>query len=332
MPLVDQASTAAEKVDNVFFFILALCVAFLIFITVLMVFFVLKYRRKKPPRAQDIEGHAWLEIVWTLVPLVLFLVMFYYGWTNFAYVRSVPRDAMVVKVTGRQWAWDFEYPNGKRTTELYLALSKPVRMEVRSADVIHGFYVPAFRIKMDAVPGKENYTWFTPTRLGSFDIECSVICGANHTYMVSRAIVVSEDDFKAWYFGGESAPPPGKVESAFAVPSLPGGQLPGGQPRGGHLPGNHPGLAVLEGKQCLTCHSTDGSVRVGPTFKGALGSRQTIVSGGAEKEVLVDEAYMAKAMREPMAEVLKGYPPAMPQLPLSESEIKDVVDYIRSIQ
>jgi cytochrome c oxidase subunit 2 len=322
MPLVDQASTAAEKVDNVFFFILALCVAFLIFITALMVFFVIKYRRKKHPRGEDIEGHAWLEIVWTLVPLVLFLVMFYYGWTNFAYVRSAPRDAMVVKVTGRQWAWDFEYPNGKRTTELYLALDKPVRMEVRSADVIHGFYVPAFRIKMDAVPGKENYTWFTPTRLGSFDIECSVICGANHTYMVSRAIVVSEDDFKAWYFGGESAPPPGKVESASAFPLLPGQELPA----------DHPGLAVLKGKQCLSCHSTDGSVMVGPTFKGAFGAKQVIVAGGAEKEVLVDEAYLAKSMREPMAEVLKGYPPAMPHMSLSDSEIKEVIEYIRSIQ
>lgn len=321
MPLVDQASTAAEKVDNVFFFILALCVAFLIFITALMVYFVLKYRRKKHPRAKDIEGHAGLEIVWTLVPLVLFLSMFYYGWTNFAYVRSAPRDAMVVKVTGRQWAWDFEYPNGKRTTELYLALEKPVRVEIRSADVIHGFYVPAFRIKMDAVPGKENYTWFTPTRLGSFDIECSVICGTNHTYMVSRAIVVSEDEFKAWYFGGESAPPPGKVESASVF-----------LPPGGALPGDHPGLAVLKGKQCLSCHSTDGTVMVGPTFKGAFGSKQTIVAAGAEKEVLVDEAYLAGAMREPMAEVLKGYPPAMPKFSLSDAEIKDVVDYIRSIQ
>jgi len=316
---VDQASTAAEKVDNVFFFILALCVAFLIFITALMVTFVLKYRRTKHPEAKDIEGHAWLEIVWTLVPLVLFLVMFYYGWTNFAYVRSAPRDAMVVKVTGRQWAWDFEYPNGKRTTELYVALEKPVRMEVRSADVIHGFYVPAFRIKMDAVPGKENYTWFTPTRLGSFDIECSVICGTNHTYMVSRAIVVTEDAFKAWYFGDENAPPPGKVQSASAFPP------------GERQPGEPPGLALLRDKQCLTCHSTDGSVMVGPTFKGAFGTKRTVVSGDAEKEVVADEAYLAKSIREPMAEILNGYPPAMPETPLSDPELKEIVEYLRSI-
>ena len=316
MHLFEQASTAAEKVDSVFLFILALCVAFLIFITFMMVFFVIRYSRKRHPRAEDIEGSTWLEISWTVIPLVLFLLMFYFGWTNFEYMRNAPRDALVVKVTGKQWQWQFEYPNGRRTDMLYLALDKPVRTEVRSLDVIHGFYIPAFRIKIDAVPGKENYTWFTPTQLGSFDIECSVICGTGHATMLSKAIVVTEDEFKHWYYGPADAPPPGKVETASA-PGAAGSQ--------------HPGFEVLKKKQCLTCHSTDGRVMVGPTFKGAFGTKE-IVRDGREHEIVVDDAYLRRAIQDPAAQTVKGYPPAMPASPLSDKELQDVMDYIRSLQ
>lgn len=212
MPFSQQASSAAGKVDAVFIAIMALCVAFLIFITFLLVYFVIKYNRKRHPKGEDIEGNTWLEIIWTVTPAVLFLLMFYYGWTSFEYERNVPRDAMVVDVIARQWAYSFTYPNGKRTTELYLALNKPFKMELHSLDVIHGFYVPAFRIKEDVVPNKNNYTWFTPTMLGSFDIECTVICGVGHAKMLSKVVVVPVSDFEAWYFGDEDTPPPGQAK------------------------------------------------------------------------------------------------------------------------
>ena len=127
--------------------------------------------------------------------------MFYYGWTNYRYLREVPRDAMVIKVTARQWAWSFTYPNGRQTSELYVALGRPVRLDLKSLDVLHGFYVPAFRVKADVVPGKNNYTWFQPEQLGDFDIECTVMCGVNHSYMLSKVHVIPEADFSAWYFG-----------------------------------------------------------------------------------------------------------------------------------
>lgn len=317
MPYLEQAAASAAKVDSVFVLILVLSAAFLLFITFLMVFFVIKYSRKRHPKAKDIEGHRGLETAWTVIPLVIFLVMFYFGWTNFEYLRNAPRDAMVVKVTGRQWDWDFEYPNGKKTVkELYLAVDRPVRLEIRSADVIHGFYVPAFRIKMDAVPGKENYTWFTPTQLGTFDIECSVICGTNHSYMLGKAVVVPEDDFKEWYFGGEDAAPPGTLKTAAAVgPAVP----------------DHPAFAILKDNQCLTCHSTDGSVMVGPTFRGVFGAKQTVNSQGEEREVVVDEAYLVKAIQDPMSEIVKGYPETMPLNSLSGDELDQVVDFIREL-
>jgi len=319
MPFLEQASSAAEKVDSAFLFIFVLSVAFLLFITSLMVYFVIRYSKKRHPQARDIEGHVGLEVLWTVVPLILFLAMFYLGWTNYEYLRSAPDDAMVIQVTGRQWAWDFEYPNGKQTEELYLALDRPVRLEIRSADVIHGFYVPAFRIKMDAVPGKANYTWFSPTRLGSFDIECSVICGVGHGYMLSKAVVVPEEEFRAWYFGGEDAPIPGRTTAAAAVPVS--------------AQTVDPGPAVLEKNSCLACHSLDGEVMVGPTFKGIYGRAETVVEAdGTERSIEVDEAYLKKAIQDPMAETVKGYAPAMPQQPLSEEDLQAIIEYLKTLE
>ncbi|MBZ5497526.1 MAG: cytochrome c oxidase subunit II [Acidobacteriia bacterium] len=316
MPFFQQASSAAGRVDAVFLAITALCVAFLIFITSLMVYFVIKYSKKRHPKGVDIEGNTRLEIVWTATPTILFLAMFYFGWTNFDYERSVPRDAMVITVTARQWAYSFTYPNGKQTTQLFLALNKPVKAELRSLDVIHGFYIPAFRIKEDVVPGKQNYTWFIPTRLGTFDIECTVICGVNHANMLSKAVVVPVAEFEAWYFGDEDAPLPGQTKVAATAAR----------------PGN-PALAVLTEKSCLSCHSLDGRVMVGPTFMGLYGQKETVKnSDGREREVTVDESRLANAIRAPGADVVKGYPPVMPSVPLKEAELNQVIELIKSLK
>lgn len=318
MPFVPAASSAAEGVDAVFMFILALSVVFLIGVTFLMVYFVVKYHRKRHPKGRDIEGHTWLEIAWTVVPAVLFVAMFLYGWTDFRYMRNAPRDAMVVEVTARQWAWAFRYPNGKRTTELYAALGKPVKLQLRSLDVIHGFFVPAFRIKQDVVPGKENYTWFTPTRLGSFDIECTVICGTEHANMLSKVVVVPVADFEQWYFGGEDAEPPGR------------GAAPEGEAAG--LP-QHPAVTVLRAHDCLACHSLDGSVMVGPTFLGMYGAVRTVKdASGAVRAMRADEAYLERAIRDPMVEVLQGYPPVMPAVQIGDDDLRRVIEFLRDLK
>jgi cytochrome c oxidase subunit 2 len=317
MPIIPQASSAAGRVDSVFLFILVLCVAVLLFVTTALIYFVIRYNRKRHPRGEDIEGNVWLEIVWTAIPMVLFLVMFYYGWTNFSYMRDVPRDAMVIQVTGRQWAWSFMYPNGRQTKDLYLAQDKPVKLELRSADVIHGFFVPAFRIKEDVVPGKANYTWFAPTQLGSFDIECTVICGVSHANMLAKAIVVPVGDFEAWYFSDRDAPLPGQAEPVVSDETS----------------SENMAFKIMKDKFCTSCHSIDGTPMVGPTFKGAYGEKRTVTDlDGTEHEVIVDEEYLVKAIQDPMAENVNGYPPAMPENPLGDDELQLVVQYIKSLK
>jgi cytochrome c oxidase subunit II len=317
MPFITQASIAAEKVDSVFLFVFVLCAAFLILITAALIYFVVKYNRKKRPIAEDIEGNAWLETIWTVVPAILFLIIFFYGWTNFSYMREAPRDAMVIDVTARQWAWSFQYPNGKRASDLIVAENKPIKLDLHSLDVIHGFFIPAFRIKEDVVPGQKNYTWFVPTQLGAFDIECTVICGVSHANMLSKAIVVPVREFEKWYFGGEDAPIPGFKNTA-AIPAAGVSQT---------------ALNILNQKFCPACHSIDGSPMVGPSFKGLYGTRQTVTDlKGLEHEVTVDDSYLERAIQEPAAENVKGYPPAMPENRLTDSELKKVVAYIKSLK
>jgi cytochrome c oxidase subunit II len=322
MGWMTQASTSAQKADSVFLYVFALSVLFLVGITGVMICFVIRYSKKRHPKAEQIEGNTLLEIVWTAVPLILFLTIFYYGWTNYSYMSNAPRDSMVVKVLGRQWNWSFVYPNGKQTTLLYAALGKPMKLEIRSADVIHGFYVPAFRLKMDAVPGRVNTTWFEPTQLGAYDIECTVICGVSHSLMLSKVVIVPEDEFKAWYFGGDDAPEPGARAFAEAKASESGG--------GGNS--EPPGLMVLRAKNCLSCHSTDGKPMVGPTFKGLFGSEVTLVEDGKERTAKVDEAHVERAIQDPMAERVKGYPPTMPPNPLTPKELLEVMDYLKSLK
>jgi cytochrome c oxidase subunit 2 len=232
-------------------------------------------------------------------------------------MREVPREAMTIEVTARQWAWSFSYPNGKRTSELLLALDKPVRLELHSLDVIHGFFVPAFRIKEDVVPGKENYTWFAPSQLGSFDIECTVICGISHATMLAKAVVVPVSDFEAWYFGDEDAPLPLPAETRRAASQV----------------STNPALNVLNQKSCTACHSIDGSAMVGPSLKGLYGKKEVVLDPkGGEQELVVDDAYLRRAITDPGAGTVKGYPPVMPKTPMTEAETSAVIEFIKTLQ
>ena len=325
MPIIPQASSAAGRVDSVFLFIFVLSAAFLLFITAALIYFVIRYNRKRHPKGEDIEGNKWLEAIWTGVPTLLFIAMFVYGWTNYNYMREVPREAMVIEVTARQWAYSFRYPkNGKQTSNLVLALGKPVKLELRSLDVIHGFFIPAFRVKEDIVPGKNNYTWFLPTQLGSFDIECTVICGIGHATMLAKAIVVPVGDFEKWFFGDEDTPLPeqaGGLASEAASKAASKADV-----------SHDPALDILNEKFCLTCHSVDGSAMVGPSLKGLYGKNQTVLEpGGIEREVTVDEAYLAHAIQDPGADDVKGYPSVMPKTPLSETDLREIIRYIKTL-
>jgi cytochrome c oxidase subunit 2 len=309
-----SASNLASGVDRVFLYIVALSAAVLLGITVVMVTFVVRYARRRRPVAEQIEGNRWLEIAWTVIPTVLFLTMFYQGWVVWKGGRGGPADAMAVKVTARQFAWAFTYPAGKTTPELVLPLGRPVRLDVVSTDMVHGFFVPAFRVKVDAVPGRTNSTWVTPTVAGDFDVECTVICGVSHSYMLSKVHVVPAALYDAWVASPMTeAPGPEGVIVAKGPPADPAAR----------------GKALADEKGCTGCHSDDGSELVGPTFKGIWGRTETLEGG---KTVVVDEKYVTRSIREPGAQIVKGYPDAMPEQELSDAQIQDVIAWLKTLR
>jgi cytochrome c oxidase subunit 2 len=197
--MLPEASTSAQFIDIAFFRILAIEVILLIAVTSAMVFFVLKYRRKKNAVPENIEGSALLEITWTIIPTLLVLIIFYIGWTGFSSVRETPPKAMVIKVIARQWVWHFSYDNGKQSDILRIPVNHPVKLRLSSEDVIHGFYIPAFRIKEDCVPNMGTYLSFTANMPGTYDIFCTEYCGHGHSAMVSKVEVMADRDFDAWY-------------------------------------------------------------------------------------------------------------------------------------
>jgi len=309
-----SASNLASGVDRVFLYIVALSAAVLLGITVVMVTFVIRYSRRRRPVAEQIEGNRWLEVVWTAIPTVLFLSMFYYGWIVWKEGRGGPADAPAVTVTARQFAWSFTYPGGKTTPELVLPLGRPVRLDVKSVDMVHGFFVPAFRVKVDAVPGRTNYTWVTPTSPGVFDVECTVICGPSHSYMLSKVHVIDAALYDAWAASPMTEPPgPDGVIAAKGPPADPVAR----------------GKALVDEKGCTGCHSDDGSELVGPTFKGLWGRTETLEGG---KKVLVDEKYVTLSIRKPSDQIVKGYPDAMPEQELGEAEIQDMIAWLKTLK
>lgn len=192
-------TTHVETVDFVMLYIVGISVILLLGVTITMIYFVFKYHRKHGHKPVDIHGNVLLEIVWIAVPTLLVLSMFYFGYTGFEEMRKIPKDAFVVKVTARMWAWQFDYENGKTTDTLYVPVNRAVKLEMRSMDVNHAFYVPAFRIKEDVIVGKTNLLSFTSKKVGDYDIACAEYCGLKHSMMYSKVKVITETEFGEWY-------------------------------------------------------------------------------------------------------------------------------------
>lgn len=191
--------TPVQGVDQAFWYILGISVVLLFGITAVMVYFVVKYRRSKNPVAADIRDNYPLEIVWTIVPTLIALSMFYVGWSSYLGLRTVPDGAMEVEVLAQQYSWIFVYDNDKEIeNELVVPLGRAVKLNITSLDVLHSFFVPAFRIKVDAVKGMSTYTWFYADELGEYDIECTEYCGVNHSVMVAKLRIVPEAEFQTW--------------------------------------------------------------------------------------------------------------------------------------
>jgi cytochrome c oxidase subunit 2 len=300
------ASNLSEGVDKAFLFIFTIAFIFIIGITAFMIYTVIKFNRKKGKPAQQFSGSLKLELLWTGIPLVIVVLMFYYGWVGFAPMRKPPKDAMVITAIGRMWEWEFIYPDGLKSKELVLPVHKAVRLELRSEDVNHSLFIPAFRVKEDVIPGYENFMWFIPNYIGSYEILCTEYCGLLHSAMLSKAIIMEQPDYEKWF---EELKVKGVVVEA-------------------------PGLGILRNTGCLACHSVDGAKLVGPSFKGLWGSQHRVIEGGVEKTVTADEAYITKSVYDPDSELVTGYPKGLMKSytgTLSEEDLKTVIEYLKSM-
>jgi len=299
--LIPQASNSAVNVDSAFYRMLGMEIALLVIVTAAMIFFVIKYRRKEKTVPENIEGSTFLEIIWTIIPTLLVLVMFYIGWVSFDSIRTVPKEAMRIRVTARQWSWLFSYENGRQSSDLRVPVGEPVKLLLTSQDVIHSFYIPAFRIKEDCVPKMETYLSFTADETGTYDIFCTEYCGLGHSGMLSKVVAMSDKDFDSWY---------------AAVPAA-------AKRAGGRL---------LDEKGCLGCHTTDGTAKIGPTFKGLYGSTVAVLTHGKERTIRADEAYLQESVRNPKADVVKGYPDIMPVTQLKPEELDAIIEHIETLK
>jgi len=198
--MFDDISNFANSVDGTFLFTLIVSVFFLVLITVLMIFFVIKYNRKRNPKATNIHGNMFLEIAWTGIPTILVLIMFWYGWQGYKEMVNVPENAMPIDVTAQMWKWSFKYEDGKTTDSLYVPVNTPIKLTLHSNDVNHSFFIPAFRLKKDVFPNRERVAWFIAKETGEYDIACSEYCGLNHSYMYSKIFVLPEEEFKNWMY------------------------------------------------------------------------------------------------------------------------------------
>ncbi len=290
------------KVDEAFFYIVGISVVLLVIVTIVMLVFVIKFNSKRHPDPEEVKDSLWLEIVWTAVPTALALSMFYFGWVNFEFIRTPPKNAMIINVISRQWSWLFVYGNGRKSDVLRVPLNKPVKLILMSEDVIHSLYIPAFRIKEDCVPGMKTYIWFNADEEGTYDIYCTEYCGVEHSHMLSKVIVMPVAEFDKWYSGAEAA----------GVAAL--------------------GQKLVGEKGCLGCHSTDGSMKVGPTFKGLYGVKETVVTKGNEREVSVDDEYIKSYVRRPNVDIIKGYQPIMPLISVTDEELNAIVEYLKTLK
>jgi cytochrome c oxidase subunit II len=306
-------SNFSTGVDTAFAIIIGISLFFLIGITTVIIYFLIKYNKKRNPVATEIPGSNTLEIIWTLIPLILVLFMFWVGWREYIPERSVPADAMKIKVTAQMWSWRFEYANGKVTDTLFIPVNKPVVLNMVSLDVIHSLYIPAFRLKEDVVPGNNpnNFMWFRAGVTGTYDLFCAEYCGLRHSYMGTAVVVLNQDSFDKFYAAG-----PPKVDSATAANPAFEGKM------------------IVEQKACKACHSIDGTKIVGPSWKGIFGHKVTVETNGKEREITVNEAYIKKSILEPDADVVKGF--AKGQMvsykgQLTDEDIEKITEYIKTL-
>ncbi len=301
--LPPKSSTVAPAVDAVFNVIYWVSVVFFVLIVVTMVVFLFKYRRRPGVEPKPAPSHnTVLELTWSGLPLLLVIAIFYLSYRVYLDMVTPPQNAYEVVVTAQKWSWSFTYPNGYIDPELHVPVDKPVRLVMTSEDVIHSLFVPAFRIKMDVVPGRYTKAWFQATEPGEYVIFCTEYCGTGHSDMLSQVVVHPPGEFETWLADA----------SNFLAT----------------MPPHEAGEKLVTARGCPQCHSADGSAGIGPTFQDLYGKTHALADGSM---ITVDENYVRESILEPMAKVVAGYEPVMPtyQGRLEDDEILAIIAYLK---
>jgi cytochrome c oxidase subunit 2 len=320
--LPEQASTFAERVDGLHYFVIITTMIVSTAVGMTSLFFFVRYRRRHDDETtKRITPPVWIEVLFVVVPLAFFLWWFAVGYRDSVYLAEPPKNALDVYVMGKQWMWKFAYPEGPNAVSvLRVPAHRPVRLLLTSRDVIHSFFVPEFRIKQDAVPGRYTQTWFTATKPGRYQIFCAEYCGTEHSKMLGDVIVMEPSEFDDW-LEQQRRSRLAKQDSVFALGET-------------HLTNSN---LVDEGRKlslsagCVKCHTTDGTEHIGPTWLDLYAREETLIDGLVVK---ADEAYLTESMMDPNAKVVRGFTSVMPTYKgrLTAPEVAALLEFIKSLR
>jgi cytochrome c oxidase subunit 2 len=308
----------ADSTDLMFIAVLGLSAFFFFAITIAVIYFTIKYRHRPGHKAEPSAAHNdALEITWTIIPTIICVFLFYYGWRTYVKVVTPPNAALEVNVVASKWNWEFTHFNGGKDSNLHVPPNLPVRLVMTSTDVLHAFYAPVLRVKQDIIPRRYTYAWFYATKPGTYRLTCAEYCGTNHSQMackkfdevsgacLERAVVVvhdTEESYKRY------------IETIAPVTGDP----------------------VLVGKKlfernCVSCHTVDGSPRIGPTFKGSYGTPRKLTDGS---EIVMDENYIRESLENPNAKIRQGFPASMTPFTgkFKEAELTGIIEYLKSVK
>ena len=305
--LPEPASTVAGDVDALFYFILIVSTILFVGVMGAMVAFAWRYRRRSEnDRPEPVRENKLVEASWIAIPSILVAIVFIWGFRVFLELGIAPPNAYEINVTARKWSWSFAYPNGAVSTDLHVPVNRPVKLRMSSEDVVHSFFVPAFRVKADVLQGRYSYVWFEATKRDTFNVVCAEYCGTAHSDMYASVVVQSQDDFENWLtenMGDESLTPAQRGERIYTQ------------------------------QGCFACHSLDGTEVVGPTFLGLAGSTRNFTDG---TNTVADDNYIRTAIVNPAQEIVQGFSnvpmPGHYATVLSTEDIDALVAFIQEQQ
>lgn len=330
-----QGTDVAVAWDALYWFLIWLSVFFFILVVGGMIYFAIRYRSSKVKKTKYIVDHHGLEAFWTVVPTILLMVIFGWGWHVYKLQVHAPSNAMEIRVVGKQWLWQFQYDDGRMlTNELYVPVNTPIKLVMSAEDVLHSFFIPNFRVKSDVVPGLYTSVWFEAKVPGAHQVFCAEYCGGSHSLMLAKIYALEDKEWLAFQSGKE-VQKPGRAGGEPTVTSLVSlDSTTSSASSAAHiekltLP--EQGKKVTEAKGCTACHAPEGPNKIGPTYKGLWDKEQELADGS---KVKVDDNYIRESIMQPQVKVAKGFNPVMPpyQGQLSETELNAVVAYIKSLK